>query len=221
MKKSNQPKPTNTPQNMPLTDQSLVYLRNAIRTGKISPGQEIDFAALAKELGMSRTPIRESIRELLTEGLLELLPGGTVCVTQLSAEDAAGFYDVLCELEINAVRAAAVHISELEIEMLRTNLSLFDNARTDPEKLSQIDSQFHNVIYDACNNDYLSQTLSRLRIRIGLLKVRPFDESVRINEAYNEHLAIFKALESHDPDLAEKVIAKHITKARKYRLSRL
>ena len=221
MKTSNQPKPTNTQQNMPRTDQALVYLRDAIRTGKIKPGQEIDFAVLAKDLGMSRTPIRESIRQLLTEGLLELLPGGTVCVTQLSLEEAAGFYHVLCELEIAAARAAAVHISDLEIEMLRANLSLFDNARTEPEILSQIDSQFHNVIYDACNNNYLSQTLNLIRIRIGLLKVRPFDKPARIDAAYKEHLSIFKAIESRNPDLAEKAIAKHITNARKFRLSLL
>lgn len=221
MKNSNQSKSTSTQQKMPLTDQALVYLRDAILTGKISPGQEIDFAVLANELGMSRTPIRESIRQLLTEGLLELLPGGTVCVTQLSGEEAERFYHVLCELEIAAARAAAVHISDLEIEMLRANLLLFENTRTEPEFLSQIDYQFHNVIYDACNNDYLSQTLRLLRIRIGLLKVRPYDKRVRIDAAYKEHLSIFKALESHNPDLAEKAIAKHINNARIYRLSLL
>ena len=83
--------PTSAQQNTPLTDQAMAYLRDAIQTQKINPGQEIDFAALAQKLGMSRTPIRESIRQLLTEGLLELLPGGTVCVTQLSEEGVEGF----------------------------------------------------------------------------------------------------------------------------------
>ena len=212
---------TMTQQNMPLTDQALAYLREAIHSGKISPGQEIDFAVLAEELGMSRTPIRESIRQLMTEGLLELLPGGTVCVTQVSTEEAEGFYSVLCELEIAAARAAAVHISELEIEMLRTSLSLFDASRTKPKLLAKIDSQFHNIIYDACNNDYLAKTLKLLRIRIGLLKVRPFDKTARVNAAYKEHLSILKALESHNPDLVEKAMSKHITNARKYRLSLL
>lgn len=210
-----------TQQNMPLTDQALVYLRTAIHTGEIEPGQEIDFAALAQALGMSRTPIRESIRQLLTEGLLELLPGGTVCVTRLSAEEAEGFYHVLCELEISAARTAAIHISDLELEMLRTNLSMFDVSRDKPEILAQIDSQFHNVIYDSCNNDYLAKTLRLLRIRIGLLKVGPFNKAARVDAAYKEHLSIFKALESHNPELVEKAMSNHITKARKYRLSLL
>lgn len=218
MTKSIQPKPTTLQQNMPLTDQALTYLRDAIQTRKINPGQEIDFAALAQELGMSRTPIRESIRQLVTEGLLEQLPGGTVCVTQFSVEEAASFYQVRDELEIAAARAAAVHISDLEIEMLRANLSLFDNARTEPEMLFQIDNQFHTVLYDACNNDYLSQTLKLLRIRIGLLQGRPFDSPARINAAYKEHLAIVKALESHHPELAEKAVAEHYSNARKSRL---
>lgn len=221
MNKSRQREPANAQQNMPLTDQALVYLRNAILNGEFEPGQEIDFAEIAAKLEMSRTPIRESIRQLLTEGLLELLPGGTVCVTQLSAEEAESFYNVLCELEIAAARDAAMHITDLEIEMLRSNLSLFNSSLSEPERLSKIDSQFHNVIYQASNNTYLSQTLRLLRIRIGLLKVQPFEKSERIKAAYEEHQAVFNALKARDPDLAEKAISTHIKNARKYRLSLL
>lgn len=219
MTQAKQPKPKITQQNTPLTDQALAYLRDAIQTGKINPGQEIDFAALAKKLGMSRTPIRESIRQLLTEDLLVLLHGGTVCVTQLSAEESESFYHVRDELEITAARAAAVHISDLEIEMLKANLALFDNARTEPEMLAKIDNQFHSVLYDACNNNYLSQTLKLLRFKIGLLQGRPFSNSTRIDDAFKEHVSIVEALESHNPDLAEKVVAKHYSNARKSRLS--
>ena len=211
--------PTSAQQNTPLTDQAMAYLRDAIQTQKINPGQEIDFAALAQKLGMSRTPIRESIRQLLTEGLLELLPGGAVCVTELSAGEAEGFYHVRDELEIIAARAAAVHISD--IEMLKANLVLFDNTRAESEKLSQIDNQFHTILQDACNNSYLSQTLRRLRIRIGLLQGRPFSNPERINDAYKEHASIIKALESRDPDKAQRAIAKHYRSARKSRLSLL
>jgi len=220
MKNTKPPAPTaTTQQNTPLTDKALAYLRDAIQTQKINPGQEIDFVALAQKLGMSRTPIRESIRQLLTEGLLELLPGGTVCVIQLSALEAEGFYHVRDELEIVAARAAAVHISDLEIEVLKANLALFDSARAKPKRLYQIDNQFHNVLHDACNNSYLSQTLRRLRIRIGLLQGRPFSNSERINDAYKEHASIIKALELHDPDKAERAITKHYRSARKSRLS--
>ena len=208
-------------QNMPLTDQALVYLRDAIRTGKLNPGQEIDYAELAQELNMSRTPIRESVRQLLTEGLLELLPGRTVRVTQVSPIEAESFYKILGDLEIAAVRGAAVHISDLEIEMLKVNLSIFDKSRNEPEKLSQIDSQFHSLIYGACNNKYLSQTLKVLRVRIGLLRVKPFDKPARIKSTYRGHMEIFKALKAHDPDLAEKAMSTHIASARKYRLSLL
>ncbi|MDG1025306.1 MAG: GntR family transcriptional regulator [Gammaproteobacteria bacterium] len=221
MTKPTQPAPPTSQKNMPLTDQALSYLRDAIQTRKIKPGQGIDFAVIAKKLGMSRTPIRESIRQLLTEGLLELLPGGTVCVTQLSAKETEGFYYVRDKLEIVAARAAAVHITDLEIEMLKANLSLFDSARAEPEKLSQIDNQFHTVLYDACNNNYLSQTLARLRVKIGLLQGLPFNNPERISDAYNEHAAIIKALESHHPDSAESAVAKHYSNARISRLSLL
>ena len=219
MSKSSQVEQTSVPHDMPLTDQAQAYLRNAIRSGRFTPGQEIDFAALGKELGMSRTPIRESIRELLTEGLLELLPGGTVCVAQLTVEEAESFYHVRDELEIAAARAAAIHISDLELEMLKANLVQFDGARNKPELLSQIDDQFHTILHDSCNNSYLTQTLKLLRMKIGLLKGKPFNSKERINSAYKEHVSIIKALESHDPDKAEKAVAKHYGNARKSRLS--
>ena len=221
MTKLKQAAPVTAQKNMPLTDQALAYLRRAIQTRKVNPGQEIDFAALAQELGMSRTPIRESIRQLMTEGLLELLPGGAVCVTRLTAAEAEDFYHVRDKLEIVAARTAAVHISDLEIEMLRANLSLFDRTRTESKKLSKIDNQFHTILQDACNNSYLSQTLRRLRIRIGLLQGRPFSNPERINDAYKEHASIIKALESRDPDKAQRAIAKHYRSARKSRLSLL
>ena len=221
MTKSKLSEPTTAQQNTPLTDQAMAYLRNAIQTQKINPGEEIDFTALAEKLGMSRTPIRESIRQLLTEGLLELLPGGTVCVTELSARETEGFYHVRDELEIVAARAAAVHISDLEIEMLKANLALFDKAKADPEKLSLIDNQFHTILYDACNNSYLSQTLRRLRIRIGLLQGMPFSNPERIIAAYKEHASIIRALESRVPEKAQRAVAKHYRSARKSRLSLL
>ena len=217
MKKPKSAKPTTAQPNMPLTDKAIAYLRDAIQVQKIAPGQEIDFAALSQKLGMSRTPIRESIRELLTEGLLEQLPGGIVSVTQLSSVDAEGFYHVRDELEIVAARVAAVHISDLEIEMLKVNLSQFDNARTEPEKLAQIDNQFHTLLHDACNNSYLSRALKHLRVRIGLLQGRSFSNAERINDAYKEHRSIIKALESHNPDKAQRAVAKHFRNARKSR----
>ena len=219
MTMSKRPEPAAASQKMPLTDQAMTHLRDAIQTHKFNPGHEIDFAALAQELGMSRTPIRESIRQLMAEGLLELLPGGSVCVTQLSDADADSFYHVRDKLEIVAARAAAVHISDLEIGMLKANLALFDNARAEPEKLSQIDNQFHAILHGACNNTYLSQTLRRLRIKIGLLQGRPFRNPERINDAYKEHASIIRALNSHDPDKAQKAIAKHYQSARKSRLA--
>tara|TARA_B110000444_G_scaffold259213_1_gene302258 strand:- start:998 stop:1663 length:666 start_codon:yes stop_codon:yes gene_type:complete len=221
MSKSKPDKSAAAQQNMPLTDQAMVYLRDAIHTRKFKPGQEIDFSSLAKDLGMSRTPIRESIRQLVTEGLLELLPGGTVSVTQLSDEEAEGFYHVRNNLEVAAARAAAVHISDLEVEMLKANLALFDKARTQPGKLALIDDQFHTLLYDACNNNYLSQTLKLLRFQVGLLQGRPFNNPQRIDASYKEHKSIIRALESHNPDLTEKAVAKHYNNARKSRLAQL
>ena len=100
-------------------------------------------------------------------------------------------------------------------------MSPFDKAKADPEKLSLIDNQFHTILYDACNNSYLSQTLRRLRIRIGLLQGRPFSNPERIIAAYKEHASIIRALESRVPEKAQRAVAKHYRSARKSRLSLL
>ena len=208
------------PNNTPLTDQALAFLRDSIQSGKLSPGQEIDYNQLASELGMSRTPIRESIRQLITEGLVEVSRGGTQRITELTAEQAEGFYQVRDELELAAARAAAVHISDLEIEMLKANLQRFESSKRDKELLVKLDNQFHNLIYDACNNVYLTQTLKLLRTRIGLLKGKPFHTEKRVEDACKEHKAILKALSTHDVDKVEKAVSTHYANARKSRLKR-
>jgi DNA-binding GntR family transcriptional regulator len=219
MNKSSPSEPTKTRKNKTLTDQIMAHLRDAIHSGNFNSDQEIDLSKLARDLSTSRTPVRESIRQLITEGLLELLPSGAVRVIPLPAEEVEIFYQALCQLEIATARIAAANITDVELEMLNANLSLFLKARSQPDKLSQIDSQFHNIIYNASNNDYLLQTLKPLRTRMGLLKVQAFDTPARINASYKEHVAILEALKSHDPDLTEKAIAKHITNACMHRQS--
>jgi len=200
------------------SDLALQYLRDAIESRKLSAGDEIDFVSLAKELGVSRTPIRESIRQLRTEGLLELLPGGRVCVVQLSLQEIEDYYAVRLGLEVAAVRAAALHISDYEIKILSINLELFDKHRNNPLTLRKIDNQFHNIIYKASRNSYMLQTLHRLRIMLGLVVGNPLEINTRIAKVRNEHAAIVKALKSHQPDLAEKAVTIHIRNAHASRL---
>jgi len=202
----------------PLTELVSNHLRNGIESRVLRPGDEIDFAVLARELKISRTPIRESIRKLHADGLVEFFSGGRVRVATLSASDAEAFYVVRLTLEVAAARAATIHISDYELEMLRLNVEYFGAQMKIQTRLYAIDKQFHEILYDASRNQYLSQTLKSLRIVLGLVHGPAYDQKLRINETHAEHTAILKALLSRDPENSANAVTHHIKNAKKARL---
>lgn len=202
----------------PLTEFVCAHLRESIESRQLRPGDEIDFAELAAKLNISRTPIRESIRKLHLEGLVEILSGGRVRIATLSQTDAEHFYVVRLELEKAAVRAATVHISEYEIEMLRLNIDHFAARKDSPDQLPIIDKAFHEILYDASRNQYLSNCLKSLRVMLGLFQDPAYDQGQRIHETHREHTVILKALLRRDSEQAEAAVARHITNAKKARL---
>lgn len=202
----------------PLTEVVSNYLRSSIEARRLRPGDEIDFASLSKKLKISRTPIRESIRKLHLEGLLEYDASGRVKVATLSSEDAEDFYAVRLELEISNIKSATIHITDYELEMLRLNLNLFEERSDKPSDLPDIDKMFHDIIYDASRNQFLSQSLKSLRVVLGLFQDPAYDRDSRISSTLKEHTAIFKALAQRDLQQAISAVTKHILNAKKARI---
>lgn len=196
------------------------HIRQAIQTRKLQPGDLINFPELEEELGISRTPIRESIGRLQADGLIESLPGGQFRVAVLSQKQISDFYAVRLELELIAASMAARQITDRELIMLRRNLEIFREHRHDSELLIRIDKQFHEIIFDATRNRYLSQRLKHLRGILALLPFKAFRTSSRVEQAIAEHTSIVNALSAHDLDAAVESVSTHVRNARDARAVR-
>jgi DNA-binding GntR family transcriptional regulator len=199
----------------------LVYrsLKQLIRDGSFQPGQRLREAEIADRLGVSRTPVREAMNRLISEGLLALHPMRGFAVAELDKQQVLELYGLREFLEGAAARFAAQHASMPEIH------SLYD-MMSDATKLDENDAKahailnkrFHQAIGGASHNRYLQEALGRLADSLGLVPGTTFEMQGRVGDVASEHAAIVDAIEKRDADRAEAAAREHIRKAGQVRL---
>lgn len=170
---------------------------------------------LAEELGVSRTPIREAIRQLELEGLVVSIPNRGVFVQGISKQDIDDIYTIRHLIEGQAVRWAVERIEEEELKELEEIVELMEyyTRKKDFEQLAKLDTRFHDVIYDACKSKVLRHTLSSLHHYIQKARLHSLKVPHRALDTLHEHRAILDAIERHDPEDAETLMAQHISHA--------
>ncbi len=194
------------------------HIREAIRTGRYAPGERIRETEVASWLGVSRTPVREALRRLESEGLLGFESWRGVVVAKLDRQQVSELYAMREVLEGAAARLAARHIDDAEIEVLSMLLDRADAAANAPDKLAAVNRQFHETIYAAAHNRYLLQTLEQLRNALALLRGTTFAVPGRAGVAAQEHRQIVEEIRNRDPDRAEEAARSHIAAAHRARL---
>jgi len=202
-----------------LSRAELAYkrLRHGIRVGEFRPGQRLREAELATQLNVSRTPIREAIRRLASDGLIEVAPSRGVMIIRLDKQQVRELYGLRETLEGAAARMAAQHASPAEITSMR---ELLEAGKT-VEELSQIarlNRLFHQAIQDAAHNRYLAQALVQLSDSLALLPGTTYEVQGRSEAAYDEHTAIVNAIESRQAEKAESLARHHIAMAGQARI---
>ncbi|GAB1575729.1 GntR family transcriptional regulator [Bordetella petrii] len=202
-------------------DQVYQYIRAAIRRGEWEPGTRLREIELAELLGLSRTPVREALSRLESEGLVTNDLGRGLIVTQLDHNMVNELYFMREVMEGTAARLAAHHASEIEIAAMRDIVDrdalLIDN----PEQLAENNRLFHEMLYRCAHNRYLLKTLSLLQESMGLLGPTTLLDPQRAHDSAREHQNLMAALEQRDLDLAERITRDHIRGAYKARLSRM
>lgn len=196
-------------------------IREAIQAGRYQPGERIRETEVAEWLKVSRTPVREALRRLESEGLVTFMSWRGVVVADLDRQQVSELYAMREVLEGAAARLAARHIGDAEIDLLEGLLSRADACREDSGALAAINRQFHETIYAAAHNRYLTQTLEQLRNALALLRGTTFAVPGRAGTAAAEHGAILKAIRDRDPDAAEAAARNHIAAAQRARLQLL
>lgn len=205
-----------------LAEVAYARLRAAIQSHEFMPGERMREADLAEWLGVSRTPMRDALRQLETEGLLEAAPRRGLVVATLDQQRVTEIYTVRSVLESLAARLAARHATEAEIAMLRQNVNRQEETPLDDvEAQLQLNHQFHDIIYRASRNRYLLAALHTLETPLALLKGTTYASRGRPEEALEQHRQLLAAIEQRDDALAEQLASEHVQAAERIRLMRL
>jgi DNA-binding GntR family transcriptional regulator len=198
---------------------AYVRIRQAIRDGKIKPGQRIRETELAENFAISRTPIREAIRRLTGEGLIEDVAGRGLAVTQFTMAQVRELYFLRGVLEGAAASQAAQFASPSEIKAMEEIIALSRPAVNRPDETARLNMHFHRSIREAARNQYLTSALEQLANSLSLLPGTTFEAVGRAATALNEHRDIIAAIKKGDGARAEAAARHHIAKAGETRIS--
>ncbi|MCX7779412.1 MAG: GntR family transcriptional regulator [Negativicutes bacterium] len=205
---------------IPSSDASLrnkvfKYIKSQIINGVYGPGETLLELKLADELGVSRTPIREAIRLLEVEGLIETTTKKGAVVLGISRKDVQDIYAIRQLVEGLAARWAAEHITPADLKELQKTFDLmeFYAQRNDVDEIAELDNRFHQLIYEASGSKILNLTLSNLHQYVQLARMESLRMKNRLPHTIAEHRSILEALAAKDPDAAEKALTEHVKNA--------
>ncbi len=214
-----------------LVDKLAATLQARMLSGELVSGTRLRQEALAEEFGVSRTPIREALRKLQANGLIELQPNRGALVRGLSAREIRDAYEVRAELEGLAAELAAQRIQQRQLDGLREAQAEFretlarmmevrsDGAVALPEKEIErwrhANDRFHQLIQDAAANDVLVATLAHLHRSVprDLTRVVLGESAALLAENVHEHEAVLGAIEHRNATEARELMLKHVRHA--------
>lgn len=187
-------------------------IREDILSGIYSKGEELRENTIAKELGVSRTPVREALRQLELEGLVNIIPNKGATVAGLSSKDIRDIYTIRSYLEGLCARWACENITSEEMEQLEEiqYLSEFHAKKKHYEQLVELDNRFHHIIYDASKSRILDHLLSDFHHYVERVRMASLSSDERVLDCNEEHNAILQALKEKDADRVEELAHQHI-----------
>lgn len=191
-------------------------LQNAIIEGQLKDGENLTEVRLSNDLGVSRTPVREAIRQLELEGLVEYIPNKGAVVKGISEKDIGDIFEIRVLIEGLAARWAAAGISDEELNALERALELqeFFTGKNDVEQLMKIDTLFHDIIFSACGSRPLIHVLRMFHKYVQRARCQSLATPQRAEKVYEEHRAIYLALKEHKARRAEELMFIHVKNAR-------
>lgn len=196
-------------------------VRSAIARGLFKPGQRLVERELCELIGVGRTSVREALRQLEAEGLVQTIPHRGPIVSTMSPDEARQLYEIRALLEGYAGRQFAQHGSAESVKLLDKavkNLAAAVKAE-DRAKYIEVKAEFYRVLMEGANNLFVSQFLTSLHNRITLLRMTSMTQPGRLSKSIKEIRAIYKAIAAGDGDAAEAACIYHIEEAAKIALA--
>lgn len=189
------------------------HIREDILSGKYKKDEELRENTIAMELGVSRTPVREALRQLELEGLVQIIPNKGATVTGVSVKDMKDIYIIRSYLEGLCARWACENITQAQLEQLEEIQFLFEfhTKKKHYDQLVELDDRFHDIIYAASNSRMLTHVLVDFHHYVQRVRKVSLSSEERSINCINEHNAIVEALKQRDADRAEELAQQHIS----------
>jgi len=194
-----------------LTDWVTETLRLAILKGHFAPGEKIDQELVAHELDVSRTPIREALKVLDSEGFVEIRPHRGAFITDMTEEDVRNVYEVRALIEAELVRRVTPRMPASVLEELDERLEKIGRNPEDRERHVEVDIGFHNELTEHAQNELFEEILESLTNRI--MRVRRFAQlqpQYHMIESHREHRAVLEAMQAQDAEKAAALMKEHL-----------
>ena len=197
---------------LPLRDVVFQTLRQAILKGELQPGERLMEIKLAERLGVSRTPIREAIRKLELEGLVIMIPRKGAAVANITEKDTKDVLEVRRTLEMFAVEVACDRITPEQLVQLKEAAKAFEASKgsMDLIRIAETDMNFHEIIYEATQNERLVQMLNNLRENMYRYRIEYLKDPNYYDSLVREHQAILDAVENGCKEKARVCMRDHI-----------
>ena len=198
--------------NMPLRDQIYQLVRRAIVTGRLAPGSPVNEIEIAERLGTSRTPVREAVKRVEDEGLIDVRAQAGTFVTRISRRQVQEAYIIRIALERESVRHAAQTITADEVQRLRDIIDLHALAvkRSRFEDAIDHDDAFHRVIAEVNGYSMLWRVVDITKAQMDRCRLLSLPSPGAGETTIEQHGAIVDALEAHDLEAAERAIKEHL-----------
>ncbi|GAA4347341.1 GntR family transcriptional regulator [Variovorax defluvii] len=199
-----------------LHDQVAARLRTLLVEGQIAPGAKLNERELCEQLRVSRTPLREAIKLLAAEGLVDLLPNRGAVAVKLTEADVQNTFELLATLEGLSGELAAQRITEPELAELRAMhyemMACF--ARRDLSGYYRINARIHTAINEAAKNPVLASTYRAINARVQSLRFRTNQDEAKWKMAVAEHERMIEALAAHDAAAMRALMIEHLHRKR-------
>lgn len=187
-------------------------IREDILNGVYKEHEELKEATLGKMMDVSRTPVREALRQLELEGLVEIIPNKGARVTGITKKDIEDIYQIRYLLEGLSARWATEHVTEEQLEKMEETLYLteFHAKKENFVQVYELDSQFHELLYEASGSKMLNNILSDFHMYVTRIRKTSLASGNRSKNSTEEHRAILDAIKERDADKAEACAHNHV-----------
>ena len=199
--------------NPTLADKLAAAIADGILNGKLLPGERLDEVGLAEQHGVSRTPVREALRQLAMSGLIDMRPRKGAIVSKATPEEIESLFVAMAEMEATCARLAAMSMTPIERRRLqaRHESMMALAAAGDTEAYSDANVAFHSAIYAGSHNAPLAEYAMNLRRRVGPYRRAQFRVDGRLLRSNQEHDAVVRAIVSGDAAGAHAAMIHHVS----------